>query len=184
MLQNRNHSDQPTQQAAGRLLETLGNQSTSSVVRIKAHASQHQRSPCTPYCKCACHNVQTFQSPAMLHEVIGTLFVGYSGYPIKALQECTEASCLSQSTFRAYVHYLFPSWFLFKALTITLMSTFLDEISISLTVRPVVPVGAEIFRLVMADDVEGIKHLFSMGFASPNDSQTTGQTALCVCKDS
>ena len=124
--------------------------------------------------------MQAFQSPALLHGAIGTLFIGYSGYPIKAIQKCTEASCVSQSTFRAYVHYLFPSWFLIKALTITLMSVFLDKISVSLTVRRIVPNGAELFRVVRQDDVDGIKRLFSMGLASPNDSVDDGQTALTV----
>ena len=87
---------------------------------------------------------------------------------------------MSQSTFRAYVHYLFPSWFLIKALTITLLSVFLDEISVTLTVRRIVPNGAEIFRLVWQDDVDGINRLFSMGLASPNDSLDNGRAPLTV----
>ena len=87
---------------------------------------------------------------------------------------------MSQSTFRVYVHYLFPSWFLIKALTITLMSVFLNEISVSLAVRRIVPTGAQIFRLVRQNDIDGIKRLFSMGLASPNDSLQNGQTALTV----
>ena len=62
------------------------------------------------------------------------------------------------------------------------MSGFLGEIRISLSVRPIVPNGAEIFRLVGLDDVEGIKRLFSTGMASPNDSHEDGQTILYVCR--
>ena len=160
---------------------TAGDQPSSPVVRIRAYASQHQRSPCMLNCKCTCHNVWAFQSLTLLHNVIGTLFVGYSGYPVGALQRCTEASCISQSTFRGYVHYIFPSWFLIKALTITLMSIFLDEISVSLVTRRIIPGGAEIFRLISLDDVEGIKNLFAMGSASPNDSYVDGLTIMNVC---
>ena len=60
------------------------------------------------------------------------------------------------------------------------MSVFLDEISVSLIVRRIVPTGAEIFRLARNDDVDGMKRLFSMGLASPNDSFESGQTALTV----
>ena len=153
---------------------------SSSVVRTRAYVSQHQRSPCTPYCRCACHNARTFQTPALLHEVIGTLFIGYSGYPIKAFQECTEVNFVSQSIFRGYVHYLFPSWFLYKAIMVTLMTIFLNEISLSLTVRRIVPSGAELLRLVKNDDVDGIKRLFDMGMASPNDSLESGGSVVTV----
>ena len=60
------------------------------------------------------------------------------------------------------------------------MSVFLDEIDVSLIIRRVVPAGAEIFRLARLDDVEGVKRLFSMGLASPNDSVDSGRSALCV----
>ena len=176
LLQLRNSSDEQARPSIADHSEYPSN----SVVRIKAHASQHQRSPCTPFCRCPCHNVQAFQSPVLLHEAIGTLFIGYSGYPIKALQKCTEASCVSQSTSRAYVHYVFPSWFLIKALTITLISIFLDEINVSLTVRRIVPNGADIIRLARNDHADGIKHLFSIGLASPNDSTMSGQGVLTV----
>ena len=63
---------------------------------------------------------------------------------------------------------------------ITLMSVFLDEISVSLTVRRIIPAGSEIIRLARLDDVEGIKRLFSMGLASPNDSMESGQSVLFV----
>ena len=62
------------------------------------------------------------------------------------------------------------------------MGVFLDKICISLSVRPVVLIGAEIFRLVNMDDVEGIKRLFSAGIASRNDSLEDGSTILYVCK--
>ena len=178
LLQIRNSSDE--QAGIPAAIADHSEYPSNSVVRIKAHTSQHQRSPCTPLCGCACHDVQAFQSPALLHKAIGTLFIGYSGYPIKAVQKCTQASCVSQSTFRAYVHYVFPSWYFVKALTITLMSIFLDEISISLTIRRIVPNGAEILRLVRNDHADGTKHLLSIGLASPNDSAEDGQTILSV----
>ena len=97
------------------------------------------------------------------------------------LQNCTDNDCLSQLSFRTYVHYLFPSWILTKALIITLASGSLDKISVSLTVRRIIPPSAEIFRLARSDDVDGLKRLFSKGLASPNDSISNGQSALNVC---
>ena len=96
------------------------------------------------------------------------------------LPNYTDNDCLSQSTFKTYVHYLFPSWVLAKALILTLASGFLDKISVSLTVRRIVSPAAEIFRLTRIDDVDGLKRLFSKGLASPNDSTSDGQLALTV----
>lgn len=97
------------------------------------------------------------------------------------LQNCTDIDCLSQSSFRTYVHYLFPYWILAKAFIITLASGSLDKISVSLTVRRIIPPSAEIIRLARTDDVDGLKRLFSKGFASPNDSMNDGGSALLVC---
>ena len=84
------------------------NQSSKQVVYIRA--SYQQRLPCPPHCRCSCHKIHTFQLPTMVNHVIGHLFIGYSGYPIvRNVQKCTETCCLSQTTFRVYVRYIFPS---------------------------------------------------------------------------
>ena len=155
-------------------------QSSNPVIRIRAHAFQHHQAPCTPYCKCACHNVRDFQSPSLLYAAVGSLFVGYSGYPIGLFKACTETGCISQSSSQVSVHYLFPSWFLTKALSVTLVSLSRSEISTALTIRSVVPQGAEIMRLAELDDSEGIKLLMRSRLASPNDSDIFGYTALYV----
>ena len=175
MQEGRNNS------SSSGLSELGGSQSSTSLVGIRAHTAQHQRSPCSPVCKCKCHNVHNYKSPQMLHEAFGTLFVGYSGYPAASFHRCTEPNCLSSSTFRSYVHYLFPSWFLAKALTLTLMTIYCGEVRVSLATRSLVSGGAEIFRFVMMDDVSGIKDLFSKRLASPDDSDSfNGDAALGV----
>ena len=179
--QLRTSSDGQAQISAGGLVATTSDQSSGSIIRIRAHATQTSRLPCYPRCVCACHNIRSFSSPLLLHKTIGTLFIGYSGCPLRSLHRCTDSNCLSQSTFRAYVHYHFPYWFVTKALTVALMSVYLDKISVSLTVRNVVSPGAEIFRLAYANDVDGLRGLFSVGSAAPNDSSSTGVTALIVC---
>ena len=156
------------------------NKGLNPVIRVRAHAFQHQQAPCTSYCVCACHNVQSLQSPSILHTAIGSLFVGYSGYPLRFFKGCTEPGCVSQISSQVCVHYVFPSWFLTKALSITLISISLGEIGTALTIRRVVPQGAEIMRLAELDDSEGIKQLMRSRLASPNDSDVIGYTALYV----
>ena len=161
-------------------VNTLGEQASVPIIGVRAFATQHQRSPCSRYCRCKCHHIHSFQSPGALHELIGTLFIGYSGCPVRSLQRCTEPSCLSQTTFRTYVHYLFPSWFLTKALTAAFLLIFPAEIQVALTIRSIVPNGADIFRLQRTQDVDGMKKLFGSHLASPNDSDVTGMSTLGV----
>ena len=61
------------------------------------------------------------------------------------------------------------------------MANFRADIQMSLTVRTIVPTGAEIIRLQHTLDVGGIRKLLSKGLASPNDSQAgTGRSILLV----
>ena len=178
LFQLRASSDQQAPDPADGLVAVTNDQS-SPIIRIRAYATQPSGLACTIHCGCACHNIRNFRSPPLFHGAIGKLFIGYTGCPL-AFQRCTDIKCLSRSTFRAYVHYLFPSWLFAKALTVTLMSIFFDKISVSLSVRRVVSPGAEIYRLIKVDEVDGLRRLFTMGLASPNDSYENGGTALCV----
>ena len=56
----------------------------------------------------------------------------------------------------------------------------IGEISVSLKVLRIVPVGSEIFRLSNLNDVDGLKFLFSRGLASPLDVNTENQPAIWV----
>ena len=155
--------------------------SSNQVLHIGA--SLRQRSPCTEYCRCNCHKIRTFQSPLLLDKVIGSLFVGYSGYSsrVEAFTRCTRSDCLSQTTVRMRVCYLFPSWFLARALIFGLTSQALGQIGVSLEIQRIIPFGSDLFRRVKLDDIDGIKQLFRKGLASPNDIQMSGENALHVC---
>ena len=158
------------------------NQLSDSVIHIRAYASYNQQTPCDSQCKCTCHRVRAFRSPTALQTTIGTLFAGYSGSRVQSFQKCTEASCTSQLVFRSYIHYLFPSWYLLKAITFTVMSLSNGEINASLTVRRIVPNGADLLRLTALDDAEGVKELLQSGLASPKDVDMYGYTVLNVCE--
>ena len=75
---------------------------------------------------------------------------------------------------------MFPSRIWFRALSITLLINSYHEVSASLTVRRIVPPGAEIVRLGNADDIAGMKRLFNLGVASPNESFENGGSLLKV----
>ena len=150
------------------------------IIHIRAHVSKYPRSPCTLYCRCVCHGMGAIRSPAWPRNVIGALFIGYSGYPVRNCRRCTEIDCDCRSTIRSYVHYMFPNWFLTAALAFSITTTHSRQVCMSLTIRRIVPVTAEIFRLVVSENLDGMKRLFSMGLASPDDSGPNGASALAV----
>ena len=179
LLQAQTENDDQVRVSSHTVPPLHSDRSLNRVICIRA--SYPNRPPCSPNCKCDCHTTHTLRSPAIVDHVFGSLFVGYSGYPITGnFQECTEISCLSQRTFRAHVLYIFPSWFLTRAVVLGLTTQSLSEISISLNVYRVVPSGSEIFRLAWLDDVDGLKELFRKGLASPNDVCPGSVNALTV----
>ena len=114
------------------------------------------------------------------------MFMGYSGHPVTGHHKCTEESCLAQTPFRTYVHYVFPRWFVMKSLTITLLSIFRAELGLSLTVNGVAIPGGDVIRAIQADDVNHLKQLFRKGLALPNDRMLLGPSLLyvsykCLC---
>ena len=155
-------------------------QLSHSVTHIKATECS-QRFPCTSHCRCLCHESRRFDSPRTFQRLIGTLFLGYSGYPISNFQRCTENSCQGQQVFRVSAVYVFPSWLLARLLAVTVIKSLGSEIHFSLKVQRIVSSGAEVLRLTLLNDVTGLQRLFSKGLASPNDiNHVTGQNVLIV----
>ena len=150
---------------------------SDSYISIRAYVPYNRPS----HYRCACQQEQRFTSPRLLHGALGTMFVGYSGYPLNTFQRRTDVTCQARQGFKIFIYYLFPAWFLAKSLVMSLINTSYNEIHTSLTIRRVVPVGAEVFRLVSIADLDGLKNLFTRGLASPNDVMyLSGETPLYV----
>ena len=177
-----NQSNQRAQFTGYQPIVAASSPSAESVVRISGYTSRNKRSPCDTLCVCECHIKRTFQSLTLLDAALGSLFAGYSGYPLVTFRQCTEPECLAQSSsnFRVSVDYLFPSWFITRALTFYLEKLCLSKISVSLTVRRIMSSAAEIFRMVHFGDVKAIKQMFIAGLACPNDCMPDGGSALHV----
>ena len=159
----------------------IGSSPSSSLIRIRAYIPDTKWHSCAVHCWCACHNERHFTSPFFLNGALGMLFVGYSGYPLSILQKCTNVNCQARRALKISVHYIFPAWFLTRLITISLINTSLNEIHASLQTKRMVPTGAEVFRLTHADDVDGLKDLFSRGEASLNDiMDPTGENIIYV----
>ena len=151
------------------------------IVGIKARITSNQRSPCSPHCKCVCHDLRYISTPRSLRNFLGAFFVGYTGYPHTVLRRCNIAACKGQRRFNSSVVYCFPLWFLRNIVSFNLMTNSLKQVHISLKTMRVMCRESEQFRLVISNDVKGLQRLFRLGRASLNDvGIDNGVTALHV----
>ena len=148
--------------------------SPRSLIHIRASIPENRYFPCQRNCTCDCHALKQANTPRIFHKAVGILFVGYSGYPYLALRRCNFPSCQGQRLIQLSVTYIFPLWFLRKAIDISLISDFSSEVDMALRITRYVPGNADIFRLVIQNDIKGLQRIFSIGIASPNDIGLTG----------
>ena len=152
-----------------------------AIIGVKARVFEHRHSPCIAGCSCNCHTPRHFRSPPLLDAILGPLFAGYSGYPLRNFQRCSVKECLGQTDFKFHIKYYFPSWFLGRMLAMKFNTQLSGEPSIGLTIRRTVASNSDLFRLMSADDADGLRRLFASRSASPNDIvYVSGMTALHV----
>jgi hypothetical protein len=137
---------------------------------------------CSTWCSCSCHTRRRLKTPSILHDVFGSLFVGYTGFPSQGRQ-CTETTCAAYdggAPFRAEVKYFFPSWLLNKALIASFSNMFLGP-TLSFSIRNVIPLNSPLFIATQRSWVEDLRYMFSHQLARPNDiGGLYGDTALHV----
>lgn len=137
---------------------------------------------CWSDCACSCHRRQNFKTPTILSNIAGNLMLGYNGSMVLK-QRCTVASCRKCSDKSPQISYYFPSWFVQRAITLSLTKTAFGTPTLNLKVRRVVSEMSELFRLSRFGDVAGVQALFSAQEASPDDvNPIGGWTALHVSK--
>ena len=112
----------------------------------------------------------------MFRELIGTLFIGYAGWPqwpafSQPTKTCTDVNCVCRSALQVQFHYVFPSWFMKRIITMRAIVLRPSGINISLATRGLIPsAGAKVYHFMLDEDLDGLKELFSSRLASPNDS--------------
>ena len=128
---------------------------------------------CIPHCECACHVFHEVQTPRLFRELIGTLFIGYTGSPafVQPFKTCTDAKCNGSPALQVHFNYVFPFWFMERILTMRVNVLYPSGISLSLTTRGLTPSGgARIYHFMFNEDLDGLGELFNNRLAAPNDS--------------
>lgn len=152
----------------------------TAISAVGIRTAQFPRSACQPWCSCACHTERRLRSPQLLDQIIGSLFIGYSGLP-GLTKQCNQHSCHLRSQPMTYITYFFPQWFLARTISFVLSTTPLAGPVASLKVSRTVPGDSAIFTYAKTGDVDKIRSLFESGLASPHDVHfESGITALHV----
>ncbi len=140
------------------------------------------RVPCRNWCPCACHvqrklNVRV---PGLMEALLGKMFIGYTAMPAWN-SPCDFRGCRDRQTSYVTMEYWFPWWFLMVNLRLQLkyMPNAGPQMQLSSIRR--VPDTAQSISFAMNGDIEGLRHLFSQGMASPRDvSDSRGYSLVRV----
>ena len=141
---------------------------------------------CQAECTCRCHVRKSFQSPQFLNRLLGKVFIGYSGQFLLGTR-CSEPLCqkYSTSSLDMTVTYLFPLWFIARAVSSTVsLSMGSPEFGLKLP-RVITADRAEykIYRMAALGNTAGIRTMIESGYVTPNDiSHPTGSTMLFVSR--
>lgn len=155
------------------------NKASGPPIAIPVSPMNISRNACSK-CACACHRKQNLRTPAILTKVAGNMMLGYNG-SIIFQQRCSVTACRKRSDRSPQISYYFPSWFVQRAITLSMTSTAFGTPTLNLKVRRVVSEMSELFRLSRFGDVQGVQTLFSAQEASPDDvNPIGGWTALHV----
>jgi hypothetical protein len=136
---------------------------------------------CKSWCSCCCHGQQSVKFPRAVRNILGSLFVGYSGIPILT-RACNEKSCQKRSSPSLNVSYYFPTWFLSRVLNVTATFTSFKGPQVQLNMPRMVGWAHPLWRHAHLDDVHSIQILFTNNLASPYDVNAYGQSALHVSR--
>ncbi|KAJ3533108.1 hypothetical protein NM208_g8135 [Fusarium decemcellulare] len=141
-------------------------------------------SRCKKNCPCRCHGPPTshrfWKFPQILNAVFGSLFVGYSGYPVSS-SSCNLKECSNGRYIRLRFTYGFPLWFFNYAVNVFLEAS-TSKFTCALRARRRITLNnseTNILYHVQWSGLDTIQHCLEMNRASVLDVyHLDGQSAL------
>ena len=151
-----------------------------SVSRSVHVPTTNDRWDCSGDCTCICHTRTLVKTPNFFEWFLGVLFLGYTGMP-RISPRCNIITCAQRSSPSTTVLYIFPAWFLARAISITMRLSCFDGPQLTLRVPRRVVGHSAIFLYSSMGDIASLKEILSQRKGSPFDiDYDTGETALMV----
>ena len=151
--------------------------SREAPLAIPVSWQQGRNIECSSDCKYSCHTRQIVQAYSSLGNILGRLFLAYSGSS-SLRKPCNLSPCSQQNGKSIRLTYFFPRWFLNGVVSTTFSTSRLSTPNLNLKVRKIVPETNRLFALCIT---EGVEQLFVNKESSPDDiHHWGGWTALHV----
>ena len=142
-------------------------------------ALNYRRNGCTSNCKCSCHLSRShqFRLPNILRGLLGSLFIGYTGYPVWS--RCNSRTCLARRSLR--ITYVFPKWALEYALHGVIQTWAVGGPSFAVVARRRVQYQNSILEIVNWGGLTALKRHLEMQPMTVNDLKwENGTSALHI----
>lgn len=158
-------------QEARSLLETRLESSSRPIgPTFQIQTSIHREGKCNSLCMCQCHQNFTFKSSDWVQNLVGTLLIGYHGAPLWYRKLCNERLCQREQTCLINLVYVFPVWFVRRAIFFRDRWTLTHGNLISIrTPRLVENSTVPAVQCACIGNLGGLQNLFAQGLASPFD---------------
>lgn len=128
------------------------------------------RIPCRSWCPCTCHSKRKLNLPApgLIENVLGRMFVGYSGLPVFN-KPCDFRGCRDRQNATATIEYWFPWWIVSmnSKFCLTYLPWTGPQCHLSTTRR--IPDDSQAIAFAMQGNTDGLKYLFSQRLVGPRD---------------
>ena len=180
------HSDEDDQQLTSLispLVVTAARYNTQSQRVSEVRFSVNKLHSCESHCLCTCHGNCRYKSPGALKELVGSLFIGYTGLPMLA-RKCNLYTCVNRSSRNIWVSYTFPTWFVKKTFDFIAKSSVVSGLRFELTLRNRIDasIGVNIISLAHNGNIHGIVNLLKEGKGSLTDVESfEGYSCFFVC---
>ncbi|KAI1414755.1 ankyrin [Hypoxylon sp. FL1857] len=137
------------------------------------------QSPCTSLCPCDCHKQANTGLRWTFRSILGTLFVGYCGFPVN-LSACNVLSCEKRKAYHLTATYVFPFWLVRREIYIVLSNMSGYGPSFGVTFKRRVPGDkSKLITAALTADFDVINRIIRTEHASLTDiDYEFGWTAL------
>jgi len=132
---------------------------------------------CGRGCSCHCHYETFFSSPRQLQSLLGYLMVKRKRLPCIP---CNSSGCFLRGAASTTIIYVFPRFFLQRALTLVISRSENSGPGFSLNFQRILPKDSEVFQYCYEGNLGMLRELFAQGRASHFDIDSDCDTMLHV----
>ncbi|GAB1318720.1 hypothetical protein MFIFM68171_08930 [Madurella fahalii] len=144
-------------------------------------------SRCPPNCLCRCHaptaHGLSWRLPPVLHRTLGSLFLGYTGFPVTS-PGCNIEECSKGRHVRLSLTYAFPLWFLGYAIHASVEASTTGQLTVAVLRRHRIDYVASAENILYQVDVgrvDAVQHILRTNKASVIDVyHRDGRSALMM----